>query len=321
MIIPVSAIPLVSIVTPSFNQGAFIAQTIDSVLAQDYANLEYLIMDGGSTDETLDVLRSYGSRIRWISASDGGQSAAINRGWQISQGEFLAWVNSDDLLKPGAIREAVSAFHQQPETAMVYGECDYIDQTGRIIGQYATRPFDYYDLLKSVANYLPQPSVFIRRAALESAGWLDESLHYLMDYDLYLRIGNRGSVAFIARPLAALRLHDDAKSLDRLAAFGEEMVRIIERALSSNSLPPELRSCRPEIMCNAYIYAASCSYWSGEIAQAKKWLRHAWRETQFPSFPRRLARLTLLAALGTYGRERIERWHPNPYTTLLDNVS
>ena len=154
----VPTLPLVSIITPTLNQGNFIAQTIDSVLAQDYANLEYLIIDGGSTDETLEILRGYDNRIRWVSEADSGQSSAINKGWRKSNGEILAWLNSDDLLEPGAIQSIVAAFQQRPETAMVYGECDYLNQGGQIVGKYATHPWDYAELLKKATNQGKQRS-------------------------------------------------------------------------------------------------------------------------------------------------------------------
>jgi len=304
----------VSIVTPSFNQGAFIAETINSVLAQDYPAIEYLVMDGASEDETVEVLRGYGGRLRWVSEPDSGQSAAINKGWRMVSGEILAWLNSDDLLLPGAIAAVAAEFREHPDAMLVYGDGDYIDENGKLIGSYATRPYDYAALLKSVNNFIPQPAMFIRRAALEQVGWLDEKLHYVMDYDLCLKIGARWPVRYVPRRLAALRLHTAAKSLRAVAAFGPEVVSVIEGLFASGTLPPHLQSHHAEALNNARLYAAYCCFWSGEAAQARGWLGEVWRHTPVQHLPRRFLQLVLLTNLGRPGLRAAEHLYGNPFT-------
>lgn len=315
----VAHLPSISIITPTLNQGNFIAQTIDSVLAQKYSALEYLVIDGGSTDETIAILRKHENDLSWISEADGGQSSAINKGWQRASGEILAWLNSDDLLRPDAIQTIAATFQESPETVMVYGWADFIDTEGEVIGLYPTGNWSYSDLLKNVTNFLPQPSVFIRREAIARAGWLDESLHYLMDYDLFLRVGLEGKVQKIPHTLSAMRLHTDAKSLRALKGFGAEMVNVIERIFESSKLPPDFLAYRSEAMRKAFLYAASTSYWGGDVKQARTWLTQCWQQVSWPQVPASLIRLSMLSALGQSGLKWAERWPGNPYTRTLVN--
>ncbi len=202
--------PLVSIITPSYNQGAFIRETIDSIRAQDYPNIEYIVIDGGSTDSTLEVLKSYGSKLRWISEKDQGQSDAINKGFTMASGEIFAWLNSDDTYLPGAITKIVKAFESQPETGVVYGKTHYTDHTGKVIGQYPTARFDLKGLAST--NSICQPSTFFKRSAWERANGLDLSLVFTMDYDLWIRFAKTENFLYISEFLSTYRFHDEAKT-------------------------------------------------------------------------------------------------------------
>jgi glycosyltransferase involved in cell wall biosynthesis len=213
--------PLVSIVTPSFNQGRFLRRTIESVLAQDYPRIEYAVRDGGSTDDTLDVLRSYGSRLSWVSEPDAGQAQAINRGFAVSAGVIRAFLNSDDILLAGAVTEAVRQLTVHPEWDLVYGEADYIDEDDRITGRYATGPFSSAALWRE--NLICQPAAFWRAGAAARVGPLDESLHYALDYEYWLRMDSAGlRLGHVPVRLAASRLHAGAKtSSARRRVFAE----------------------------------------------------------------------------------------------------
>jgi len=202
--------PLVSIITPSYNQGAFIRETIESVRAQDYPDIEYIVIDGGSTDSTLEILKSYGKDLQWISEKDNGQSDAINKGFAAASGEILAWLNSDDTYRPGAISRVVELFSSEPETDIVYGDTDYTDHAGKVIGQYPVGPFDYKKL--AVANPVCQPSTFFKRSAWERAGGLDLSLNFTMDYDLWIRFAKTENFSFLHQVLSTYRLHDESKT-------------------------------------------------------------------------------------------------------------
>ncbi len=229
--------PLISIVTPSLNQRRFIEATIESVLSQDYPHIEYIVVDGGSTDGTLDVLARYDGRLRWISEPDRGQSDAINKGFRRSRGSILAWLNSDDVYLPGAVRSAVEQLAGQPDAAMVYGDGYLIDESGRVTGRFpATEPFDLWKLVY-VLDYILQPSAFFRRDAVEAVGYLDEHLHWGMDWDLFIKIGKRFRVDYLPKPLASLREHRSAKTSSGGRQRLSELVDVMHRH-GSRRCPP-----------------------------------------------------------------------------------
>lgn len=204
--------PLVSIITPSFNQGRFLAATIDSVLAQDYGHIEFLVVDGGSTDGSLSVLERYGDRVRWISEPDEGQADAVDKGIRQTQGEIVAWLNSDDRYVPGAITTAVNALARHPEAPGIYGDAEFIDAVGNRLGPcIQVEPFDLARLI-NVTDFVVQPAAFFRRTAYEAVGGLDRSLHYCLDYDLWIRMGLSAPLEYIPRPLAQVRIHSATKT-------------------------------------------------------------------------------------------------------------
>lgn len=211
--IAMSSPPSISLVTPSFNTGRHLGDTIRSVLSQDYPPLDYLVMDGGSTDETLEVLRSFGQRVRWVSERDEGQSDAIRRGFEETTGEILGWLNADDVLAPGALRVVGEFFAANPDVALVYGNATYIDAEGRLIGPCAhIESFDP-DRLFNYSDFIVQPAAFFRRSAYEAVGGLDPKLHYGMDYDLWLKLARGGHrFAHIPQRLASYRWLTDNKT-------------------------------------------------------------------------------------------------------------
>ncbi len=230
-------LPLVSIITPSLNQARFIEATIESVLSQDYPRLEYVVIDGGSTDGTLDVLRQYGDRVQWISEPDRGQSHAINKGFRRARGEILAWLNSDDTYLPGAVSSAVEYLVDHPDCAMVYGDGYLIDEAGLMTRRFpATGAFDLWKLVY-VHDYILQQSAFFRREAVEAVGYLDERLHWGMDWDLFIRIGKRLRVDHLPNPLASLREYGTAKTFSGGTRRLTELVDVMRRH-GSRRYPP-----------------------------------------------------------------------------------
>lgn len=204
--------PLVTIVTPSLNQGPFIKPTIESVLAQDYPHIEYLVMDGGSTDETIDILKSYGDRVTWVSERDRGQSHALNKGFQRAKGELLGWMNSDDVMLPGSVTAAVEAFRKDPGLGMVCGEGFILEQDGSVRCRFPySEPFDLWRLIFYWDSILQQ-SVFMRKTALESIGWVDESIHWGMDWDVFIRMAKRFPVERLEAEMGAIRDYSDTKA-------------------------------------------------------------------------------------------------------------
>jgi glycosyltransferase involved in cell wall biosynthesis len=204
--------PLVTVVTPSFNQGAWIAEAIDSVLAQDYPHVEYLVMDGGSTDRTLEVLRGYGDRVVWQSGPDGGQARALHTAFGRARGEILAWLNSDDVYLPGAISAAVAALERRPRAAMVYGNAEFIDVHGRVLGRAVHVGPSAGGVLLKLGDCIVQPAAFFRRDAYEAVGGLDPELHWTMDYDLWLRFARARQLHHIDATLARVRLMPTTKT-------------------------------------------------------------------------------------------------------------
>ena len=237
---PHDDLPLVSIITPSLNQGRFIRDTIESVLSQDYPRLEYIVMDGGSTDDTLDILRGYGHRLTWMSAPDGRQAEAVNSGFRLAKGEILGWLNSDDTYHPGAVKAAVGHLASNTDTAMVYGDACYIDENNAVTGTYPTENFDMNRL--AAACIICQPTAFIRRAPLEAVGMLDPALRYCMDYDLWIRLGARFRIDRIARFLANSRRYPETKSWSHRDHLFEEIYAVAERSFGDVS--PHWRVCR-----------------------------------------------------------------------------
>ncbi len=221
--------PLVTVVTPSFNQGHFIRATIESVLSQDYSRIEYIVMDGGSKDETAQVVREYASRLKFVSERDRGQSDAINKGFQMAKGEVVSWLNSDDTILPGAISHAVRAFEANPAAGAVYGEGYLLDYDGNVTGRFpVTEPFNLWKLVH-LSDYILQQTVYFRRAVLEEIGWVDQKLHYVMDWDLLIRIGKRYELVYIPEYMGCLREYGTAKTFaggaTRVAEIGEVLRR------------------------------------------------------------------------------------------------
>ncbi len=229
--------PTVSVVVPSYQQARFLRVAIDSVLSQDYEPIEVLVMDGGSTDGSVEILRSYGDRIWFCSAPDGGQSAAINAGFRRSRGDIVAWLNSDDFYYPGAVRTAVEMLCAEPDAAAVYGDGDLVDENGAVIRRFPeTVPFELWRLC-NVADYILQPTVFCRREPLFAGGLLDESLHWGLDWDLWMRLGAHARLLYTPTVLAASRIYGETKTATGGWKRLRELWRILRR-YSDRRVPP-----------------------------------------------------------------------------------
>ena len=220
--------PLVSIVMPTRNHAHFIRESIDSVLSQSYDNVELLVMDGASTDNTVEILKSYGERIRWISEPDKGQADAINKGMALLNGEILAYLNSDDILLPGALETAVTYFNDHPECDMVYGNADYIDVNGVVTGAYKAADYSFERLMQDCC--VCQPAAFWRRRIAQRIGPFDVSMQTAMDYEYWLRMATSGAIIqHTDNKFAQSRLHEDAKTLAMRGVIYDEVFEICEK--------------------------------------------------------------------------------------------
>ncbi|HVM59987.1 MAG TPA: glycosyltransferase family 2 protein [Verrucomicrobiae bacterium] len=199
----------ISIITPSYNQGRFIERTIQSVLSQGITGMEYLVIDGGSTDETVSILRGFGDRLAWISESDAGHSDAVNKGVRRSTAAIIGWLNSDDIYYPEALRTVLEYFERHPEVEVVYGDANHIDENDRFIEKYPTEPWDWNRLIERC--FISQPATFLRRSVVDRCGPLDVTLRQSMDYEYWIRLGKAGvRFAYLPKLLAATRLHAEA---------------------------------------------------------------------------------------------------------------
>jgi|WetSurMetagenome_2_1015567.scaffolds.fasta_scaffold13826_3 glycosyltransferase involved in cell wall biosynthesis len=220
--------PGISIITPSYNQGQYIEETIRSLLLQNYPNLECIVIDGGSSDTTLQILNKYDRFIKWVSEPDEGQTDAINKGLKMASGEIIAYLNSDDLYEPGTFRTIAQAFVECDDIAMIYGNIIHIDEYSRFIEYHETGDLDLARYM-SGAFYLPQPSVFFRKCVLRTLGLFDKELHLAMDFDYWLRIILTFKTMYIPQPLAKARIYPQAKSIALDYRYIEERIYILDK--------------------------------------------------------------------------------------------
>ena len=219
-------LPLVSIVTPSYNQAAFLEETIPSVLEQDYPRVEYIIIDGGSTDGSAEIIQRYADRLTyWVSERDRGQTDAINKGFARATGSILAWLNSDDTYQPGALREAVDYLLAHPDVGMVYGDGNFIDEHSNVIGRFPSAQTDLKKLRRGYVHVCQQSS-FFRADLWRKVGPLDPSFYFAMDYDLWVRLAQHAPLVYLPRTWANFRLHSDAKTINADDRCWPEMLRV-----------------------------------------------------------------------------------------------
>ncbi len=303
-----TAWPLISVVTPSYNQADYLETTLQSVLGQDYPRLEYIIVDGASTDGSPDIIRRYADRLAWwVSEPDGGQAEAINKGLRRARGEIVAWLNSDDLYRPNALRRAAAAFAAHPEAGLVYGDVDSIDAAGRVFHVQRFSPYRLADLM--AFRIISQPGVFMRRDVLERAGLLDPTYHFLLDHHLWLRMAALAPIHYLPERLAAARYHPAAKNVARAAEFGREAFRLVDWMQSRSELAAPFRRNHRRILAGAhrldgYYQIEAGHYVAGLRAYGRALVSHpptAWRDW------RRMG-LGLAGALGI-SPQRVRRWY------------
>lgn len=246
------SLPLVSIVTPSYNQAAYLEAAVRSVLEQDYPRLEYLVADGGSTDASPEIIRRHADRLAWwVSEKDQGQADGANKGFRRAQGEIIGWLNSDDLYRPGAIAGAVAAFQAHPEAGLVFSDVDSIDGAGELINVMRFSPRTLEDLM--AFKIISQPGVFMRRSLLERVGYLDQSYHLLLDHQLWLRMVRHAPPVYVpGARWAAARFHAGAKNVAQAGAFGREAYRIAQWLGESPDYAAEIARSHRRVWAGAH---------------------------------------------------------------------
>jgi glycosyltransferase involved in cell wall biosynthesis len=280
-------LPLVSIVTPSYNKGKFIEETILSIKTQTHPQIEHIIIDGGSTDDTINILKKYEGtyNMQWLSEPDEGQSDAINKGWRMAKGEILAYLNADDTYLPEAVETAAKFLLEHPDIMMVYGRCNIINESSEVIGQSPAKEFDWEDTLCR-GGMIPQPTAFFRRKILHEIGYLNTNLHMSMDLDLWIRIGLKFKMKCIPKHLANFRLCLGTKSMDDAYKFGHEHLYILSKTFSNAELPKEVRALKRKAYSYAHLSIGVSYYKQRQIKQAR---RHFIRTiTLYPGHLRKL---------------------------------
>lgn len=247
--------PRVTIVTPSYNQAQFLERTIQSVLDQNYPNLEYIIIDGGSTDGSVDIIRKYESHLAgWVSEMDQGQAEAINKGLRRAHGEIVAWLNSDDLHTPAAISTMVKAFSETPQMGLIFGDVLSIDQNEKVFNIMHFANWRLEDLM--TFSIIGQAGVFMRRNILEKAGYLDTRFHYMLDHQLWLRMAQLAPIRYLPVVVAAARFHPEAKNVAQPSRFGQEAYAVVDWMQNQPALAEKMAQLSPRIWAGVHRFNA-----------------------------------------------------------------
>lgn len=256
--------PLISCVIPAYNREFFLRRTIDSVLNQDYPHVECIVIDGGSTDGSVEILKSYGDRIRWVSEPDEGHSDAINKGWKMAKGEVLAWLNADDVWAvPNAASIVARYMSEHPEIDLLYGDCGLIDIDGNVVSVLPARDWNLEYAVTHCDHVVYQPAAFIRREILEKVGWLDTSFYQKKDHELWLRIALAGTIRHIPEVLAYASNHEGLTFDGWTAA--PACVQITRTFFKLEGVPPSLRPKQRRAVSNSYLRGAAYAWAGGRL--------------------------------------------------------
>jgi glycosyltransferase involved in cell wall biosynthesis len=248
--------PLVTVITPAYNRASYLAETIESVLTQDYPRVEYIVLDDGSADNTREVLQKYDGRIVWETHPNMGETRTVNKALTMARGEIVVVVNSDDPLLPGAIRGAVEFMQARPDILVAYPDWNYIGPASEVTGHVQVREYDYVYMVRR-HFCTPGPGAFIRRRAFELTGPRDGQFRYVADFEYWLRLGLYGQFARIPKTLATFRVHPGSASVaSKGMAMADEHIRLVKRLYERVGLPPEVRRVRRQAYSWAHLVAA-----------------------------------------------------------------
>ena len=300
--------PLVSIITPSYNQAQYLEDTIQSVIQQDYPNLEYIIIDGASTDGSQEIIEKYKDKLAWsVSEPDQGQADAINKGFKKANGEIIAWLNSDDLYLPGVIFSAVEAFQKNPTAGVIYGNAVSADAKGRLLNELRFSDWNTLDFLQF--KIICQPAVFMKRSFVEEVGFLDSTYHFFLDHQLWIRLSRETDFVHNPEIWAVSRYHPEAKNVTMASKCGQEVIRILDWAEKEPDLAAMIGKNYHQVWAGAYQIIARYLLDGGKPGEAFRSYFKAART--WPPSLRGYWHRFLFSALDIIGLGFLGRWYYN----------
>lgn len=271
------AAPSVTVITPSFNQGEYLEEAVRSVILQDHPNLEYLVLDGGSTDESVAVLEKYEPWISsWVSGPDGGQAEAINIGFEQATGEYLCWLNADDVLYQGFLSRRATEFADRPTTDLIYGDIDtgWGDDGKKLL---RGAPASFSEMLRTLDVAVPQQGAMWRRRTVQRFGGLDPRWHVVLDREFFLRIIHRGTAEYIPGRCGFFRQHEGAKSVAETTSWVDELPIMYTEFFAEEDLEPETRNLERETMAAVHLLCSdilrAAHEWIGSLVHLGKAVR------------------------------------------------
>lgn len=245
--------PQVSLITPTFNQAGFLIETVESVLAQDYPNIEYIVIDDGSTDETAMLMEPYSTRLKFESQANMGQAATLNKGWNMCSGTYIGYLSSDDVLYPGAISALVEKLRADPEIAVAYPDCDLINPESQIIKRNVARRFDYESLVVDQECYIGPGALFTRAAYDRVGGW-KTGLRLAPDREFWMRVGRHGRFEMLDRAWAGYRMHPNSISyFEKRPEIALEYIKVLDDYFADNTIPPAIAARKDRAYSNAWL--------------------------------------------------------------------
>lgn len=254
---------LVTIVIPAYNHAKYLKQAIDSVLSQDYQNIELIVLDDGSTDNTLDLLKSYGNLFVWERHENMGQANTLNKGWKMAKGDILSYLSADDFLLPHAVRVSIENLLENPDAVLSYGDFQLVDSESRVVRNVSAPDYSYEEM---VTNYIcaPGPGVFFRRDAYLKAGGWDSNFRQSPDYEYWLRLGLTGWFMHINNRLAAFRVHEESQTFaPTTITRADEPLKIIQKYYNLENIPVEIFNKKKKAFANANFVSAQLHLRSG----------------------------------------------------------
>lgn len=304
-----NTLPLITVITPAYNRADFLPETIESVLNQNYPNLEYIVLDDGSTDQTVEVLNPYSGRLYWERHANMGEACTVNKGLQMAKGEWVAVVNSDDPVLPNWIDMMLQTAEEQPDALVLYPDWHKIDAESKTISSPYQRDYDYERMLRECICLIG-PGAFIHRKALEAENGRDPSFRYVGDFDYWLRLGLHGRFARVPHTLATHRVHAGSATVaQRGKVMADEHIRMMEQLFGRADLPSTIMNCRAESLSTIYYIAAALTL-AESYADARRYFRTSFGHSPstYFSHPKRLAYLLSTVLPSSLQQRLFRRW-------------